>query len=61
MKISLAMIVKNEEEVLEDCLGSVKNLVDEIIVVDTGSQDGTIEVARKMGAKIYEFQWCNDF
>ncbi|MDU7239946.1 glycosyltransferase family 2 protein [Clostridium sp.] len=61
MKISLAMIVKNEAEVLEDCLGSVKNLVDEIIVVDTGSQDGTIEVARKMGAKVYEFRWCNDF
>lgn len=61
MKISLAMIVKNEAEVLEECLRSVKDLVDEVIVVDTGSVDGTIEIAKKMGAKVYEFQWCNDF
>lgn len=61
MKISLAMIVKNEAEVLEECLRSVKNLVDEIIVVDTGSEDATIEIAKNMGAKVHEFQWCNDF
>ncbi len=61
MKISLAMIVKNEAEVLEECLRSVKNLVDEVIVVDTGSEDATMEIAKKMGAKVHEFQWCNDF
>ncbi|GAA0085621.1 hypothetical protein UT300007_20600 [Clostridium sp. CTA-7] len=61
MKISLAMIVKNEEKVLKECLDSVKNLVDEVIVVDTGSKDRTLEIAKDMGVKLYEFQWCNDF
>lgn len=61
MKISLAMIVKNEEELLEECLISARSLVDEIIVVDTGSKDATMEIANKMGAKVYKFNWCNDF
>lgn len=59
--ISLCMIVKNEEKVLEKCLSSVQNKVDEIIIVDTGSTDRTMEIAEKYQAKIYSFEWINDF
>ncbi len=59
--ISLAMIVKNEEEMLPGCLESVKEIVDEIIIVDTGSQDSTKEIAKKHGAKIFDFEWIDDF
>lgn len=59
--ISLCMIVKNEEHYLEDCLTSVRPHVDEIIVVDTGSTDGTVEIARKGGARVFHFEWVNDF
>ncbi|MDQ6597515.1 glycosyltransferase [Bacillus salipaludis] len=61
VSISLCMIVKNEEKTLSRCLNSVKNIVDEIILVDTGSNDQTIEIAKKFGAKIYHFQWIDDF
>ena len=59
--ISLCMIVKNEEGQIADCLAAIRSVVDEIIVVDTGSTDGTQEVAREMGAKVFEFPWKNDF
>ena len=59
--ISLCMIVKNEEDVLERCLNSAKELVDEIIIVDTGSTDGTKDIAKKFTDKIYDFKWINDF
>ena len=59
--ISLCMIVKNEENVLAKCLGSVYDLVDEIIIVDTGSTDKTKEIARKYTDKIYDFKWVDDF
>ena len=59
--ISLCLIVKNEETVLENCLNSIKNLVDEIIIVDTGSIDNTKSIAKKYTNKIYDFEWCNDF
>ena len=59
--ISLCMIVKNEQEFLEQCLSSVKELVDEIVIVDTGSADKTKEIAQKFGAKIYDVPWENDF
>lgn len=59
--ISLCMIVKNEEKVLARCLESVKDLVDEIIIVDTGSSDQTKETAGRYTDRIYEFPWENDF
>jgi glycosyltransferase involved in cell wall biosynthesis len=55
------MIVKNEEEVLEKCLDSVRDIADEIIIVDTGSTDNTKEIARKFTDKIYDFKWIDDF
>jgi glycosyltransferase involved in cell wall biosynthesis len=61
MKLSLCTIAKNEEAALPKCLGSVRNVVDEIIVLDTGSGDRTVEVALEFGAKVYHYQWCNDF
>jgi glycosyltransferase involved in cell wall biosynthesis len=59
--VSLCMIVKNEEKNLPRCLDSFKDLVDEIIIVDTGSNDKTVEVAKSYGAKTYYFKWCDDF
>jgi len=61
MKLSLCMIVKDEERTLPKCLSSVKNVVDEMVVVDTGSRDRTPYIAQKFGARVYHFQWCNDF
>ncbi len=55
------MIVKNEEDVLERCLESAVDLVDEIIVVDTGSTDRTKEIAGRFTDQIYDFPWCDDF
>ena len=59
--ISLCMIVKNEERVLGDCLKSVRPFVDEIVIVDTGSTDKTVEIAKAAGAKVHHFPWCDDF
>lgn len=59
--LSLCMIVRDEEKVLERCLESVQGLVDEIIIVDTGSVDSTKEIARKYTDQIYDFTWINDF
>ena len=61
LPISLCMIVKNEEKYLAECLRSVQNLVSEIIIVDTGSTDSTIQIAESFGAKIFHFDWINDF
>lgn len=61
MSISLCMIVKNEEAALPKCLNSVKNFVDEMIVLDTGSSDRTPQIAQEFGAKVYNFQWSNNF
>jgi glycosyltransferase involved in cell wall biosynthesis len=55
------MIVKNEERVLERCLDSICDLMDEIIIVDTGSTDRTKEIAAKYTDKIYDFTWVSDF
>lgn len=59
--VSLCMIVRNEEQVLERCLKSISFLVDEIIIVDTGSVDRTKEIAALFTDKIYDFTWINDF
>ena len=59
--LSVCMIVKNEEKNLPRCLESIKNLADEIIVVDTGSDDNSVEIAKSYGAKIGCFKWNNNF
>lgn len=59
--LSLCMIVKNEEKVLSRCLNSVKDVVDEIIIVDTGCTDDTIKIANKYNTKIYSYNWNDDF
>ena len=59
--ISLCMIVKNEEAVLARCLDSIADLMDEIIIVDTGSTDHTKEIAAQYTSKIYDYKWTNDF
>jgi len=59
--ISLCMIVKNEEAYLAQCLDSVKDWVDEMIIVDTGSTDRTVKIAENYGARIYHHPWENDF
>ena len=61
MKVSQAMIVKNEEKNIERALSWGKGVVSEQIVVDTGSTDRTVEIAKKMGAEVYFFPWQDDF
>ena len=60
-EISLCMIVKNEEKVIERCLDSISDIVDEIIIVDTGSTDKTKSIVYQYTDKIYDFEWVNDF
>jgi glycosyltransferase involved in cell wall biosynthesis len=55
------MIVKNEEKYLADCLESVKSVVDHIVIVDTGSTDNTLEIAKSYNADVYHFDWVDDF
>lgn len=59
--ISLCLIAKNEEHWIAQCINSVRPLVAEIILVDTGSTDGTVKIAQKFGAKVYERPWDDDF
>ena len=59
--ISLCMIVKNEEKILRRCLDSIKGLMDEIIIVDTGSTDNTRKIAEQYTEKVYDFEWIHDF
>lgn len=61
LKISACYIVKNEAKNLAKSIKSLKNQVNEIVVVDTGSTDNTITVARKLGARVYSFPWQDDF
>ncbi len=55
------MIVRNEERFLEGCLDSIKDIVDEIVIVDTGSTDQTKAIARKFNARVFDFTWRDDF
>ncbi len=59
--ISLCMIVKNEEKVLKRCLSSIADIMDEIIIVDTGSTDRTKEIAKSFTDKVYDFAWTGSF
>ncbi|MGN1077512.1 MAG: glycosyltransferase [Candidatus Gallimonas sp.] len=61
IKLSLCMIVKDEEEVLARCLESVSAYVDEIVIADTGSTDKTKKIARSYGARVFGFAWREDF
>lgn len=61
MLLSACLIVKNEEKFLDRCLGSLDGLVDEMVVVDTGSTDRTREIAAAHGARLDDFPWRNDF
>jgi glycosyltransferase involved in cell wall biosynthesis len=59
--ISLCMIVRDEEPYLRRCLESFQGSYDELIVVDTGSRDGTVEIARQFDARVEQFEWRDDF
>lgn len=61
MNISACVITKNEEKNLPSCLNSLRNIVSEMIVVDTGSTDRTVEVAKSLGAQVFHFEWVHDF
>ncbi|WP_051351310.1 glycosyltransferase [Sulfobacillus thermosulfidooxidans] len=60
-EISVALIVRNEEKFISQCLQSVKSITDDIVVVDTGSEDQTVELALKEGARVIERPWPKDF
>ena len=59
--IALVMIARNEARCIGRCLESVAPWVDQMIVLDTGSSDQTIAIARSLGAEVYHFNWCDDF
>lgn len=61
IRISVCMIVKNEEKVLERCLKSLEGLYEELIIVDTGSSDNTKEIASRYTDKVYDYEWIYDF
>jgi len=59
--IAACLIVRNEQANLPRCLQSLHGVVDDLIVVDTGSTDRTVEIARQFGARVFHFPWCDDF
>jgi GT2 family glycosyltransferase/Tfp pilus assembly protein PilF len=61
VRVSLSMIVRNEEHHLPDCLRSVAGLFEDIVVLDTGSSDGTREIAQQFGARVFDFPWPDSF
>jgi GT2 family glycosyltransferase/predicted Zn-dependent protease len=60
-RLSVCLIVKNEEKFLGQCMASVRGLAAQIIVVDTGSDDRTVEIAKEHGAEVHHFEWRDDF
>ena len=61
MCLSVCMIVRNEEKILDECLKQVKRFSDELIIVDTGSVDATKEIAARYTDRVYDFLWTGDF
>ena len=59
--LSVCIIAKNEEKFLPDCIDSIKTVANEIILVDTGSSDRTVEIAKSYNCKVFNFPWQNDF
>lgn len=59
--LSLCMIIKNEEKYIQKCIDSVFDIVDEIIIVDTGSTDSTLEIIKNYNVKLYKYTWNNNF
>jgi glycosyltransferase involved in cell wall biosynthesis len=60
-RLSVCLIVRNEEKFLPQCLASVKDIAGQIVIVDTGSTDRTVEIAQEHGAEVHSFAWCDDF
>ena len=60
-RLTVCVIAKNEEKFLGQCLKSVKGLAQQLVVVDTGSTDRTVEIAKENGAEVHNFTWCDDF
>ena len=60
-RLSVCLIVKDEEKMLPRALESVRGVAHQIVVVDTGSSDRTVEIAREHGAEVHHFEWCDNF
>lgn len=60
-RLTVCVIAKNEERFLAQCLASVRGIADQVVVVDTGSTDRTVAIAREAGAEVHHFAWCDDF
>lgn len=60
-RVALAVIARDEEQFIADCLDSARPYVDDVVVLDTGSTDRTVEIARAHGARVEHFTWCDDF
>jgi Glycosyltransferases involved in cell wall biogenesis len=61
MLLGVHIIVRNEEDMLSECLDSIRDIADELIVVDTGSTDGTVDIALRYGARVIKAEWKDDF
>jgi len=59
--LSFTLIVKDEEKYIEGCLQSIQDIADEIVVLDTGSSDRTIEIVKRNNVKLHHFEWIGDF
>mgnify|MGYP000981837050 CR=1 FL=1 len=60
-RLTVCLIVKNEERFLPACLKSIREIAEQIVVVDTGSADRSVEIAQAAGAEVHHFEWCDDF
>jgi glycosyltransferase involved in cell wall biosynthesis/cytochrome c-type biogenesis protein CcmH/NrfG len=60
-RLTVCVIAKNEERFIKQCLTSVKSIADQLLLLDTGSMDNTVEIARSLGAEVQNFSWCDDF